>query len=75
MVDEAAKGGRIPCVRLGGPDGPLRFLPADVDSWLERARTDWLPGETAKAASRRATPSATVKTGQLTVGALAGRQR
>lgn len=25
-VYEAAKAGRIPCVRLGGPDGPLRFL-------------------------------------------------
>jgi excisionase family DNA binding protein len=25
-VYEAAKGGRISSVRLGGPDGPLRFL-------------------------------------------------
>jgi excisionase family DNA binding protein len=23
---EAAKDGRVPCVRLGGPDGPLRFV-------------------------------------------------
>lgn len=36
-VYAAAQDGRLPCVRLGGPDGPLRFRPADlerlVDSW------------------------------------------
>ena len=31
-VYEAAKEGRIPSVRLGGPDGPLRFLLDDVDA-------------------------------------------
>jgi excisionase family DNA binding protein len=36
-VYEAAKEGRIPSVRLGGPDGPLRFLLDDVDAWLDRA--------------------------------------
>jgi len=53
-VYEAAKAGRIPSVRLGGPDGPLRFLPEDVERWLERARSDWLPGNTVKATGRRA---------------------
>jgi excisionase family DNA binding protein len=43
-VYEAAKAGRIPCVRLGTPDGPLRFLPDDVERWLEEARRAWLPG-------------------------------
>ena len=72
-VYEAAKTGRIPCVRLGGPDGPLRFLPADVDQWLERARTEWLPRETATAASRRATQSASLKTAQMRIDALAAK--
>ncbi len=53
-VYEAAKEGRIPSVRLGGPDGPLRFLVHDVDAWLERARSAWVPGESATAATRRA---------------------
>ena len=43
-VYEAARAGRIPCVRLGGVDGPVRFVPADVDRWLEQARLTWLPG-------------------------------
>ena len=44
-VYDAAATGRIPCVRLGGPDGPLRFLPNDIESWLVKARRNWLPGE------------------------------
>jgi excisionase family DNA binding protein len=71
-VYEAAKVGRIPSVRLGGPDGPLRFLPDDVEHWLERARSDWLPGDTAKSASRRAAQPAAFRTAQLTIDALAG---
>jgi excisionase family DNA binding protein len=43
-VYEAARVGRIPCVRLGGPDGPVRFVPEDVERWLEQARLVWLPG-------------------------------
>jgi excisionase family DNA binding protein len=42
---EAAKDGRIPCVRLGGEDGPLRFVEADLAAWLERARAGWLPAD------------------------------
>jgi excisionase family DNA binding protein len=43
-VYDAAASGRIPCVRLGGPDGPLRFVPGDVEAWLDEARRNWLPG-------------------------------
>ena len=35
---DAAKSGRIPCVRLGGDDGPVRFRPDDVEAWLEASR-------------------------------------
>ena len=41
---EAAKQGRIPCVRLGGDDGPLRFLEAELVAWLACARRGWSPG-------------------------------
>ncbi len=37
-VYEAAKAGRIPSVRIGGADGPLRFVPEDVERWLDEAR-------------------------------------
>jgi excisionase family DNA binding protein len=43
-VYDAAKDGRIPSVRIGGEDGPLRFIPEDVEHWLEQARAGWLPG-------------------------------
>jgi excisionase family DNA binding protein len=43
-VYEAAKLGRIPSVRIGGPDGPLRFLSEDIERWLAEARAGWLPG-------------------------------
>jgi excisionase family DNA binding protein len=32
---DAAKEGRIPCVRLGGDDGPVRFRLRDIEQWLE----------------------------------------
>lgn len=44
---DAAKAGRIPSVRLGGPDGPLRFIEQDLDEWLERARQAWRPATAA----------------------------
>lgn len=31
---EAANAGRIPCIRLGGPGGPLRFERAAIEQWL-----------------------------------------
>jgi excisionase family DNA binding protein len=71
-VYDAAKAGRIPCVRLGSPDGPLRFLPDDVETWLELARRSWLPGESATRATSRAARSTPVRTAQLRIDALAG---
>jgi excisionase family DNA binding protein len=53
-VYDAAATGRIPCVRLGGPDGPLRFLPAEIEDWLELARRNWLPGESGDRLAPRA---------------------
>ena len=50
----AAADGRIPAIRLGGPDGPLRFVPDDLERWLAEARAAWRPGESSTAALRRA---------------------
>jgi excisionase family DNA binding protein len=50
---EAAKSGRMPCVRLGGPDGPLRFIESDLVDWVDRARAAWQPGDTARETLRR----------------------
>jgi excisionase family DNA binding protein len=71
-IYEAAKAGRIPCIRLGGPDGPVRFLPGDVDAWLDEARRAWLPGEDATAAAARAARSLTSATAQLPMEGLGG---
>lgn len=43
-VYEAAKSGRIPSVRIGGVDGPRRFVPEDIERWLTEARGSGLPG-------------------------------
>ena len=51
---DAAKDGRIPSVRLGGPDGPVRFVEQDIEQWLERARRAWRPGESSAQTLRRA---------------------
>ncbi len=45
---EAAKTGRIPSIRIGGEDGPLRFVPEDVQSWLDDARANWMPGRSTR---------------------------
>ena len=71
-VYEAAKAGRIPCVRLGGLDGPLRFVPGDVEAWLELARRSWLPGESATSVTRRAARAAPVRSAQLRIDVLSG---
>jgi excisionase family DNA binding protein len=52
-VYEAARTGRIPSVRIGGRAGPLRFVPEDIDRWLEAARAEWSPAPST--AVRRAT--------------------
>jgi excisionase family DNA binding protein len=53
-VYEAAKSGRIPSVRIGGPDGPLRFVPEDIERWLAETRAGWLPGGNDRAVDGRA---------------------
>ncbi|MBV9819130.1 MAG: helix-turn-helix domain-containing protein [Solirubrobacterales bacterium] len=45
-VYDAARSGRIPSLRLGGEDGPLRFDAEDIEQWLAEARAGWLPGVT-----------------------------
>ena len=67
-IYDAAATGRIPCVRLGGPDGPLRFVPGDVDAWLEQARRSWLPG---KPVGLRSVPAPADGTPQLRLDDLA----
>ena len=52
---DAAKTGRIPSVRIGGADGPVRFIERDLDTWLQQARTAWQPGDTSAAVLRRVT--------------------
>jgi excisionase family DNA binding protein len=51
---DAAKDGRVPSIRLGGPDGPVRFVERDLVEWLERARAGWLPGDSTADTLRRA---------------------
>jgi excisionase family DNA binding protein len=41
---DAAKDGRIPAIRIGGEEGPLRFVPEDIEQWIEDARAAWKPG-------------------------------
>jgi excisionase family DNA binding protein len=42
---DAARDGRIPSVRIGGREGPLRFVPEDLQQWLDDARAQWTPGQ------------------------------
>lgn len=70
-VYEAAKAGRIPCVRLGGPDGPVRFFRGDVERWLENARREWLPGQSAAGAGSRATKAMESASPQLLLDGIA----
>jgi len=43
-VYDAAADGRVPSIRLGHAEGPLRFVRGDVETWLEEARSSWTPG-------------------------------
>lgn len=36
---DAAKTGRVPSIRIGGADGPLRFIPEDIARWIDDARS------------------------------------
>ena len=49
---DAARAGRIPSIRIGGGEGPLRFIPEDVERWLEDARTAWTAGHSDRPTSR-----------------------
>ena len=51
---DAAREGRIPSVRIGAPDGPLRFVPEDIEAWIDAARVAWRPAGSARATLRRA---------------------
>jgi excisionase family DNA binding protein len=48
---DAAKQGRIPSIRIGGEDGPLRFHPDDIERWVNDARAAWSPGRSAQPTS------------------------
>jgi excisionase family DNA binding protein len=50
---EAAKAGRIPSIRIGGEDGPLRFVSEDIERWVDEARSAWCPGRAAARSVRR----------------------
>jgi excisionase family DNA binding protein len=50
---DAANSGRIPCIRLGSPDGPVRFRLRELAAWIEQGRVIPL-GE--RGAGRRASP-------------------
>ena len=52
---EAARDGRIPSVRIGGPGGPGRFVPQDIDEWIEVARAAWHPADCRAATLRSVT--------------------
>src|SRR5581483_2598726 len=41
---DAAKDGRIASVRLGGPEGPVRFGEEDIEQWLWSAPGGVAPG-------------------------------
>jgi predicted DNA-binding transcriptional regulator AlpA len=53
-VYDAARDGRIPSIRIGGEDGPLRFVPEDIERWLDAAREKWMPGRGSAATTRGA---------------------
>lgn len=44
-VYAAANAGRIPSIRVGGENGPLRFAAQDIERWLADARATWVPGQ------------------------------
>jgi excisionase family DNA binding protein len=50
---DAARQGRIPSVRIGGDDGPLRFIEEDVERWISDAREVWLPSRPPVGTRRR----------------------
>ena len=45
-------------MRIGGPDGPLRFVPEDLEAWLDEVRAAWRAGDTSAATLRRLSEAA-----------------
>jgi excisionase family DNA binding protein len=41
---KAVSEGRIPHLRLGDDDGPVRFEHKALDDWLAESRKQWRPG-------------------------------
>jgi excisionase family DNA binding protein len=68
-VYDAAKRGDIPSIRLGTPDGPLRFIESDLEDWIAEARARWQPGRAAVADGRNARPRARARGGARPKGA------
>jgi predicted DNA-binding transcriptional regulator AlpA len=62
-VYDAAKRGDIPSIRLGTPDGPLRFIERDLENWISEARAHWQPGRAAVANPRNTRPRARTQRG------------
>jgi excisionase family DNA binding protein len=58
---EAAKTGRIPSIRIGGEEGPLRFVPADIQEWIDDARAAWTPGRPTVPTRHLAAPARRVR--------------
>lgn len=48
----ASRDGRLPCVRLGAPGGPLRFRRTELLEHLANARSAWSPTQRAGQALR-----------------------
>jgi excisionase family DNA binding protein len=63
---EAAKAGRIPSIRIGGEEGPLRFVAEDLKSWIDDARAEWAPGRPACPTRSNARADAIVQQGSRT---------
>jgi excisionase family DNA binding protein len=68
-VYDAAKRGDIPSIRLGTPDGPLRFIESDLENWIAEARARWQPGRAAVANGRKTPPHARTRAGTRNSGA------
>jgi len=49
-VYQAVEDGRLPYRRLG-PGGPIRFVSAEIDGWLDVQRRGWTPGRSHRGAA------------------------
>jgi excisionase family DNA binding protein len=49
-VYQAVEDGRLPYRRLG-PGGPIRFVGAELDEWLDAQRRGWTPGRSSRGAA------------------------